>query len=156
MATKVAMPLAAYCLLCSILQAQSNPVDLAEIEQAFVKLAEHVSPSVVAIESHSGASDHEPLVGSGVIIDPAGFIVTNDHVIRDAHTIDVILDGGRQLRQLTVERRGELGRGVGGRRHDDAPGPDDELARWPGHLDAPAAALPRQRDDSGFEQRRLR
>jgi serine protease Do len=36
-------------------------------------------------------------LGSGVIIDPAGLIVTNDHVIRGASAIHVVLADGRQL-----------------------------------------------------------
>jgi serine protease Do len=36
-------------------------------------------------------------LGSGVIIDPSGLIVTNDHVIRGASEIHVVLADGRQL-----------------------------------------------------------
>jgi len=36
-------------------------------------------------------------LGSGVIIDPAGIIVTNDHVIRGASEIHIVLADGRQL-----------------------------------------------------------
>jgi len=36
-------------------------------------------------------------LGSGVIIDPSGVIVTNDHVIRGASEIHVVLADGRQL-----------------------------------------------------------
>ena len=36
-------------------------------------------------------------LGSGVIIDPSGIIVTNDHVIRGASQIHVVLADGRQL-----------------------------------------------------------
>jgi Do/DeqQ family serine protease len=36
-------------------------------------------------------------LGSGVIIDPAGTIVTNDHVIRGASAVHVVLADGRQI-----------------------------------------------------------
>ena len=36
-------------------------------------------------------------LGSGVIIDPSGVIITNDHVIRGASEIHVVLADGRQL-----------------------------------------------------------
>ena len=36
-------------------------------------------------------------LGSGVIIDPSGIIVTNDHVIRGASEIHIVLADGRQL-----------------------------------------------------------
>src|SRR5262245_38615341 len=36
-------------------------------------------------------------LGSGVIIDPSGTIVTNDHVIRGASAVHVVLADGRQI-----------------------------------------------------------
>src|SRR5215470_9358453 len=36
-------------------------------------------------------------LGSGVIIDPSGIIVTNDHVIRGASAVHVVLADGRQI-----------------------------------------------------------
>ncbi|MDP1828625.1 MAG: trypsin-like peptidase domain-containing protein [Archangium sp.] len=36
-------------------------------------------------------------LGSGVIIDPSGIIVTNDHVIRGASQVHIVLADGRQL-----------------------------------------------------------
>jgi len=47
-----------------------------------------------------GARERQETVqslGSGVIIDPGGLIVTNDHVIRGASAIHVVLADGRQL-----------------------------------------------------------
>src|SRR5215471_12758996 len=41
-------------------------------------------------------------LGSGVIIDPAGIIVTNDHVIHGAAAIHVVLADGRQLEAEVV------------------------------------------------------
>ncbi len=36
-------------------------------------------------------------VGSGFIVTPDGYIVTNDHVIEDAHEVHVVLNDGRRL-----------------------------------------------------------
>src|SRR5215813_357349 len=47
-----------------------------------------------------GARERQETVqslGSGVIIDPGGLIVTNDHVIRGASAIHVVLADGRQI-----------------------------------------------------------
>ncbi|MBM3488536.1 MAG: Do family serine endopeptidase, partial [Alphaproteobacteria bacterium] len=42
--------------------------------------------------------------GTGFIIDPAGFIVTNDHVVRDAETITVVLESGERFTARVVGR----------------------------------------------------
>jgi len=48
-----------------------------------------------------GDQDHTPhrinSLGSGFIIDPSGFVVTNNHVIADADEINVILNDGTKL-----------------------------------------------------------
>ncbi len=38
-----------------------------------------------------------PSLGSGVIVDAKGLVLTNEHVVRDAEQITVTLQGGRQL-----------------------------------------------------------
>jgi serine protease Do len=43
-------------------------------------------------------------LGSGFIIDPAGFIVTNNHVIADADEVDVILNDGTTLKAEILGR----------------------------------------------------
>ena len=56
-------------------------------------IAARVLPSVVSIETMStdgGAS------GSGFVIDPNGYLLTNNHVVADAMTIKVILNDGRE------------------------------------------------------------
>jgi serine protease Do len=43
-------------------------------------------------------------LGSGFIIDPAGYVVTNNHVIADADDISVVLDNGNRLKASVVGR----------------------------------------------------
>ncbi len=43
-------------------------------------------------------------LGSGFIIDPAGYVVTNNHVIADSDEVDVILNDGTTLRAQIVGR----------------------------------------------------
>ena len=57
-------------------------------------LASRVLPSVVSIEtmtSDGGAT------GSGFVIDPNGYLLTNNHVVADAITIKVMLNDGREF-----------------------------------------------------------
>jgi serine protease Do len=84
---------------------------------AVVEVVEKVSPAVVYIgteqivesrfrggglfdEFFFGPRERKESVqglGSGVIIDPAGLVLTNDHVIRGASAIHVVLADGRQI-----------------------------------------------------------
>lgn len=51
-----------------------------------------VEPAVVEIEATSGQGE---AIGSGVIIDKNGYIITNNHVVSGAHTITVQLSNGK-------------------------------------------------------------
>src|SRR6185436_13558681 len=82
-----------------------------------VQVVEKVSPAVVYVGTLSvverGFRSMNPLddfffgprerteaiegLGSGVIVDPSGIILTNEHVIRGASQIHVILADGRKL-----------------------------------------------------------
>src|SRR2546428_11983041 len=74
--------------------------------QAVVSAAEQVSPAVVNIEVQSKRSStpssdprHAPEVrgnGSGIILKPDGFILTNSHVVHRATHFIVSLAGGRR------------------------------------------------------------
>ena len=93
----------------------------ASLQTAFIKVAKDVGPSVVGVYNiqksrvmgygvRSGRYfDLDELlrqydtpierrsIGSGVIIDPAGYILTNEHVVGDADAIEVILPDGRKF-----------------------------------------------------------
>jgi serine protease Do len=70
----------------------------------FISAAEAITPSVVNIKAiTSGGSDNfwndgvmGASTGSGVIISPDGYIVTNNHVVTDATDIQVTLDDKRE------------------------------------------------------------
>jgi S1-C subfamily serine protease len=53
-----------------------------------------VQPTVVQINVTTSSGNQ---LGSGVIIDRRGYIITNNHVIDGATTINVVLDDGRKL-----------------------------------------------------------
>ncbi len=67
------------------------------LQEAFIDVAAKVLPSVVAVTVRK-AGDAAPPQGSGVIIDKAGHIVTNEHVVRGAETITVVLPSGRSYK----------------------------------------------------------
>lgn len=96
---------------------QSN---LESTNRAFVEIAKRVTPAVVSITSEKVVKVRNPLsdffqgddlfgrffrlpgdgqreyrqqgLGSGVIVDPQGYILTNFHVIKDADEINVLID----------------------------------------------------------------
>lgn len=93
--------------------------DLERISNGFAEIAERVKPSVVSIKSMAineemnaelrrmfGDRDFQPIpvsgTGSGVIFDPAGYIVTNNHVVEDADVVRVTLADGRELEAEVV------------------------------------------------------
>ena len=98
---------------------------LSELSQEFQLLARRVSPSVVRISAagyrpvdddedtgkQTGVSARQQSSGSGVIIDPAGYIVTNAHVVLGAQKVQVTLPAQSALHG----KQGEAG-SPGGRR----------------------------------------
>jgi serine protease Do len=95
---------------------------LTELSQALQELAERVSPSVVQVfvtgyaepDEHDQAAS-EPVLerssGSGVIVDPDGYIITNTHVIERATRIEVELSlaaSGAAPGASVLRRRGRV------------------------------------------------
>ena len=103
--------------------ASTSPV-LHELNSAVSKVVARVSPAVVQVRvtgygpagegaAEGGLVSRQRTIGSGVIVDPAGFVLTNDHVIHGAQRIQVVLpapvgaDGAPApgARQRTYEAR---------------------------------------------------
>jgi serine protease Do len=79
----------------------SPPSEQSPLLPDFVSVIAKVKPSVVAINTKSTTYDifnrpyTQEFAGSGWIIDGAGYIVTNNHVVDGAQSITVVLDDGR-------------------------------------------------------------
>jgi serine protease Do len=71
---------------------------------AVVALVQRNSPAVVTIttEEPSGFGGNIEGVGSGMIVDPAGWILTNNHVIAGASSMSVALKDGRTFTGTTI------------------------------------------------------
>ncbi len=100
-------------------QIQASQAEARRLSDAFVSVAERVSPSVVQIDVTSrdenadmmlrwfGRGGESPVargMGSGVVFTPDGAILTNNHVIDEALTINVHLRDGRFLPARLVGR----------------------------------------------------
>jgi serine protease Do len=90
---------------------------LRQFNGALSQVAERVAPSVVQIqvsgygtapadESHAAAAFivRQRGIGSGVIVDPAGYIVTNAHVVQGAQRVVVVLPAGTTGRNAMRKR----------------------------------------------------
>ena len=78
-------------------------------ESVIINVVKQVRPAVVNINTESQVQTAfgvfpQQGAGSGVIVRPDGYILTNNHVVQDATTIKVTLTGGKTLTGKTVGR----------------------------------------------------
>ena len=68
-------------------------LNMMQLNDASKLLAHYVGPSVVHLRTHHGSGLGQ---GSGVIVDEAGYIVTNYHVVEGVNSLEVQLSDGRR------------------------------------------------------------
>ncbi|MBK9710346.1 MAG: trypsin-like peptidase domain-containing protein [Kouleothrix sp.] len=80
-----------------------------DVRDAPARVAQVVGPAVVTVVSELPAQGNffgtyqpPPARGSGVIIDPRGYVITNNHVIEGAERLYVVLADGRQQQASLV------------------------------------------------------
>jgi serine protease Do len=90
---------------------------LEALQNALVHIQRMAGQAVVSIKTE-GKAKHPPLsgkeaprgelpqrgVGSGVIVDPRGFVLTNNHVVENAETIQLTLQDGRTFPGQVIGR----------------------------------------------------
>jgi serine protease Do len=93
------------------------PTELRQLSDALSKLVEGLRPSVVQVgiidkrdieqelpPGHPEIPDERPRVGSGFIIHPDGYVVTNQHVVARSNRVEVELFGGEKVVATVVGR----------------------------------------------------
>ncbi len=86
------------------------PPELARLNQLLADLAERLKPALVQVRREAATEEpqnpHESRLrwGSGFIIDPAGVILTNAHVVGRAAAVQVRLFDGRRFRARVIGR----------------------------------------------------
>jgi S1-C subfamily serine protease len=70
------------------------PQAAVDLQQTVINVIHAVQPSVVEVQSNSIRAE---AIGSGEVISPDGYIVTNDHVVRGFSSYEVVLSSGKTL-----------------------------------------------------------
>jgi Do/DeqQ family serine protease len=102
----------------ALAQERQVPSSLAQLEYSFAPIVKRVAPAVVNVYAQHIVENQNPFMadpffrqffggipskqverslGSGVIVDPSGLVVTNYHVIRDASEVKVALSDKREF-----------------------------------------------------------
>src|SRR5262245_11568006 len=82
--------------VASVTPQTEAPSEARALSRAFASVAQAIGPSVVRIEVQTA---HERGTASGIIIDTRGYVVTSNHVLDGAPSIDVecIFPDGRRM-----------------------------------------------------------
>jgi S1-C subfamily serine protease len=86
-----------------------EPTPVVAATPTLPEVVARVSPAVVTVVSvqrsqdFHGATIEPKVLGSGIIVDPRGYIVTNFHVIEAMQTLDVTLPSGLQVQATLLE-----------------------------------------------------
>jgi serine protease Do len=84
--------------------------ELERLNQALTRLAERLRPALVQIRVRrpapeaAGEDGPRRAMGSGFVVHPGGYVVTNAHVVEGASVVDVRLASGRRVRGTVVGR----------------------------------------------------
>ncbi len=91
---------------CEMKETDKTDVELLDAySRAVIAVVDAVGPAVVSISISTASRRGEPEqagVGSGVIIAPDGYILTNDHVVQNARQLFVTLTDGSSLTATVV------------------------------------------------------
>ncbi|MGE5259072.1 MAG: S1C family serine protease [Hyphomicrobiales bacterium] len=91
---------------CRVKSEVASEVELLDAySRAVITVVEAVGPAVVGIAVRKSANAHaskQQGAGSGVIIAPDGYILTNDHVVQEAEAISVTLQDGGSFEATSV------------------------------------------------------
>jgi S1-C subfamily serine protease len=83
--------------------AQEQLLEVVRQDDAVIDVVEAARPSIVRIEStHRTAGGQASDVGSGVVLDQEGHILTNAHVVLNTETLVVILPDGSERRAIII------------------------------------------------------
>jgi len=79
------------------LSTQSDHTALDAYSSAVIDVVEKVGDAVVAINVPPAGPDSPPSAGSGVVISPDGFVLTNAHVVGDSPSVSLNFTDGRTM-----------------------------------------------------------
>src|SRR5437773_1799763 len=108
LATSLCLVLAgtgSYCVSRALVYGSPRATTLKELP-SYRDVVKRVLPAVVSIEAKPKATlgMTRQSIGSGFIVDPAGVILTNDHVVREADEVRVHLQDGRTFTGRAIKK----------------------------------------------------